>query len=80
VTDVRDKRLGQLWSWLDLAGTLVILAGLYAAAAAWRPAAWILVGAVAVIVGGHVTIAWVAYRRTMRRAWPRVAPIPFDDD
>jgi uncharacterized membrane protein HdeD (DUF308 family) len=80
VADVHDKGLGQLWRWLNLAGTLAILVGLCAAAAAWRPAAWILVGAVAVIVGGHVTIAWFAYRRTMRRAWPRVAAIPFDDD
>ena len=61
-------------------GMLLLIVGCWAGALGWRPAAWILIAALCTIVGAHVTISAIAYRRTMRRAWPRVAALPFDDD
>jgi hypothetical protein len=80
VTAARDTGLQIAWRLLDAVGTAVLLAGLWPAAAGWRPAAWILVGAVTALVGGHIWISAAAYRRTMRRPWPRVEPLPDDDD
>ena len=64
-------------------GTLVggaIVVGTVGAASGWRPSAWILVGAVAAVVAGHVAVAAVAYRRALRRTWPQVAPRADEND
>jgi hypothetical protein len=80
VSTRHDPALHRLWRWLDAVGTGVILGGIYAAAAGWRPAAWILIASVTTLVAGHIWISTAAYRRTMSRPWPRVEPLPDDDD
>jgi hypothetical protein len=75
----RRDRLEGLWRSLGTTGTGAILAGSVAALLGWRPSAWILVGVVALIVAGHIAIAAIAYRRIMRRPWPRVEPLADDD-
>jgi hypothetical protein len=79
VGEPRGDRLDALWYLLGTLGTGAIILGGYAAAFGWRPAAWILVAVVAATVAGHVLIAAIRYRRTMRRPWPRVEPLSDDD-
>ena len=75
-----DATLVRLWGWLGNVTTGLILVGGLLAVAGWRPSAWLLVGALGAVVTGHLAISAVAYRRTMRREWPRVEPLPDDDD
>jgi hypothetical protein len=76
-----DAGLWRAWSLLDSLVTVALIGGsLIALAAHSRTAAWILVAALGASVVGHVVIGALAYRRTMRREWPRVEPLPFDDD
>ena len=75
----REKGLQRLWRRLDLVFKAVLVAGAVAAASGWRPAAAVLLAALAGLVGSHVAIGVVAYRRTMRRPWPRVEPLPDED-
>jgi len=74
-----DDGLHTLWAVVDGLCTAAMLAAAPAAVAGWRPAAWILAGVVAAFVASHVVISTVAFRRTMRRPWPRVEPVPDDD-
>jgi uncharacterized membrane protein YoaK (UPF0700 family) len=75
-----DAALVRLWGRLGNVMTGLILLGALGAVAGWRPSAWLLVGALTAVVAGHLAISAVAYRRTMRREWPRVEPLPDDDD
>ena len=77
----RDLGLWRAWTTLDLLVTVVLVAGgVVAVLAHSRTAAWILVAAATASVLGHLIISAIAYQRTMQREWPRVEPIPFDDD
>jgi hypothetical protein len=40
----------------------------------------IAIAAFVAMLSMHFLLAVVEYRRTMRRAWPKVAPLPDDDD
>ena len=77
----RDETLRRAWGSLVTSATAVIAA---AAAAAVlfesRLAAWALVGAAVLLFLSRFTIGVVSYRRVMSRPWPRVAPLPDDDD
>jgi hypothetical protein len=75
----RGHVLAWLWSAIAVAAAVPIAAVLLALAGL-RSAAVILVALVAVPVVWHVSTAVVTYRRTMRRPWPQVDPLPFDDD
>jgi hypothetical protein len=75
----RSDRLDALWQVLGTLVTGAIVVGAFAAVAGWGPAGWILVAVVAASVAGHITIAAIRYRRTMRRPWPKVEPISDDD-
>jgi hypothetical protein len=75
-----DATLARLWGGLGNLTTALILLGGLLAVAGWRPSAWLLVGTLTAVVAGHLAISAVAYRRTMRREWPRVEPLPHDDD
>jgi hypothetical protein len=75
-----DAPLVRLWGRLGNVTTGLILVGAALALAGWRAAAWLLVGALAAVTAGHLAISAVAYRRTMRREWPRVEPLPDNDD
>jgi hypothetical protein len=45
-----------------------------------RPAVYAALGAFAVALTLHVLAGVIEYRRTMRRPWPKVAPLVDDDD
>jgi hypothetical protein len=75
----RETGLDYLWSGVDALGTMLILVGLLAAALGWGPSAWLLVATVTALIGSRLVIGAVAYRRTMRRPWPKVEPLPDDD-
>lgn len=40
----------------------------------------LVVASAGALVAAQVTIAFLHYRRTMRRTWPKVEPLPDDDD
>jgi hypothetical protein len=73
--------------WMRLAqlGYLLLFLLLYGSVAAGfllesRAAAFVALTALAATLAVHLVISIVAYRRTMRREWPRVEPITDDDD
>jgi hypothetical protein len=45
----------------------------------WEPAAWAIVAIITAEFAVYLVIAVIFYRRTMRREWPKVEPIPDDD-
>ena len=71
--------LTRLWRLAAQLFGAVMAAAACAALAGWRPAAWILPSALAALLATHLGVSAVAYRRTMRREWPKVAPVPDDD-
>jgi hypothetical protein len=79
-TAERDRLLDLSWGWASLAFELALTFGAFLAVAAWRPAAVIMIGAFTLGVAAHVALAVVKYRRTMTRPWPKVQPLPDDDD
>jgi hypothetical protein len=79
-----EQRQDERWlvwaaSTLYLSVELVLIVSMYAAAFGWRPAAFVMIGALGVIVLSHLTVGVVSYRRTMARPWPRVSPLDDDD-
>ena len=64
------------WAWL----VTFPVAALAAVAAGWRPAAWILVGAMTIMLAVRFVVSVVTYRQVMNRPWPKVASLPDDDD
>jgi hypothetical protein len=69
-----------LWVALYAAWTLAAAAGVIAALAGFTSGAWLVVGFLALYLAARIVVAGAVYRRTMRREWPHVEPIPFDDD
>ena len=61
-----------------LAAVLVI-SGVLALALDSAAAAWVAVASLGLAAAAQIAIAVIAYRRTMRRPWPQVAPLPDDD-
>jgi hypothetical protein len=81
VSPSRDPDLITLWNTLSRVFMGLLLAGAVAALADLRVAAWALaLAGLTGIVASHLGISAVAYRRTMRREWPQVEPLPADDD
>jgi hypothetical protein len=76
----QDDGLVRLWNIVDTASKVLVVVGGAGALAGWKTAAWMLVAGVAGAAVGHLAIGLAAYRRTMRGPWPRVAPMPDDDD
>jgi ABC-type thiamin/hydroxymethylpyrimidine transport system permease subunit len=60
--------------------TLVVVAGTVGVLTGARSGAWVIVGGLCLGSASSIAIALVAYRRTMRRPWPQVAPLADDDD
>ncbi|MEO5576794.1 MAG: hypothetical protein ABIR67_01740 [Gaiellaceae bacterium] len=71
--------LERVWSVSGIALQGLLLAGIYVAFVGWKPSAWIMIGTLSAIVTGHIALSIVAYRRTMSRPWPKVAPLQDDD-
>jgi len=61
------------------AAFFAMVAGLYGGFF-WHPAAFIALGGLIGRLVMHHVIGIVAYRRSMRRPWPHVAPLNDDDD
>ena len=80
MTNSADATLVRLWGRVGNVTTTLILVGALGALSGWRPSAWLLVAALTAVVAGHLVISAIAYRRTMQREWPRVEPLPDDDD
>ena len=59
---------------------LIVVAAWIAATTESHAAAWMVVATLAALVVAHLAIASISFRRTMRREWPRVEPLPLDDD
>ncbi len=72
--------LNRLWQQLGTAFTGLLLLGVLVALGGSETGAWILLVALAALITTHLAISVVAYRRTMRRAWPAVRPLADDDD
>jgi hypothetical protein len=74
-----ERALDAVWraALVATGGALGLTAAL--ALAGWRFAAWLMVAAAVVGVVTNVALSVAKYRRTMRRAWPAVAPVPDDD-
>ena len=58
----------------------LLFAGLFAAIAGARVGAYVLLAGLGVQLGCDLGLGVLSYRSTMRRPWPRVAPIVDDDD
>lgn len=67
------------WRWATALSTVLIGTGALVATVGVRTWAWVTVAGFAFAVVAHVAIAVVAFRRTMRRPWPQVAPLTDDD-
>ena len=79
VSEREDERLSAFWAWLDVVFSGVLILGILLLVVSWRPAAVLVVGGLGGLFAGHIAIGAVAYRRTMRRPWPKVEPVPDDD-
>jgi hypothetical protein len=62
--------------WFALA---VIAAGI-AAAAGWRPAAYLLIAALGLRLVAHLAAGFAGFRSAMERPWPQVRPLNDEDD
>jgi hypothetical protein len=73
-----------LWATIAQAGLLVLLVtmivGMYGALLGWRGGAFLMLAWFLLTFAWHLATGVVAYRRVMRREWPHVEPIPFDED
>jgi hypothetical protein len=56
------------------------LIGIGAALLGHRWGAYLAIGALTMRFSGYLAGAVWNYRRTMRREWPKVEPLPDDDD
>jgi hypothetical protein len=59
---------------------LLLFVGGFGAALSWRPGAFLMLTGAAGLLTTHLFIGVSAYRETMNRPWPRVQPLPEDDD
>jgi hypothetical protein len=73
-------RLRAVFVWVNLVtpGALVVAA--YGALLEWKPAAYMLVAALTVLVLANLGVGVLAYRGVMSRPWPAVRPLGDDDD
>jgi hypothetical protein len=72
-------RLREAFSWVNLLTPGVLVVGAYGALLEWRPAAYVLLAALTVLVLANLAVGVLAYRATMNRPWPRVRPLDGDD-
>ena len=79
MTERTPLPLTAAWYWTTRLSTLLIVAGGVGALAGGTSWVWVLVGGLGFRVAAEIAIAIVAYRRTMSRPWPRVAPLADDD-
>ena len=66
------------WRLVTVVSAALIGTGALVATVSVGTFAWVMVAGLAFGTVAHVAIAVVAFRRTMRRPWPQVAPL--DDD
>jgi hypothetical protein len=80
VTARKKNRWMRLLTVVYLVAIGVMYAGIAAAVFGWKPSAWLMLSGAAGFGAIHLAGGIVEYRRVMRRPWPRVAPLPDDDD
>jgi hypothetical protein len=73
-------RLRNVFSWLNLAMPGVLALGAFGALLEWKPAAYLILAAVTVLVVANLGVGVLSYRATMSRPWPAVRPLDDDDD
>jgi hypothetical protein len=71
---------GRTFQVLYLACFLLIVAGLVIVFISLKLAAFLMLAGVVGMFGVRAVYIAIAYRRTMRRPWPRVRPLEDDDD
>jgi hypothetical protein len=59
---------------------VLLVVGGYSAVFGWRPGGFLMLAGVCGMIGGHLVVGVVEYRRTMRRPWPAVSPLDDEDD
>ena len=67
-----------VWHWITVLSTLLVVAGAVGVLAA-RSWAWVIAGGLGLGSASSIAVAFVAYRRTMSRPWPQVAPLADED-
>jgi O-antigen/teichoic acid export membrane protein len=80
VNDDAGRVPNRLWNVSRQALGMLVIAGVVLAFFDAGAGAVIVGVAAGALVATQVTIALVHYRRTMRRDWPAVEPLPDDDD
>jgi hypothetical protein len=71
------------WRFVSLVDVPAIFVGGFGAALGHRWGAYVLLVNLVVQIGAHLVVGSVAYKETMARQWPAVAPLvddPWDDD
>jgi hypothetical protein len=79
-SSTRGTRLRDVFVWVNLGAPGVLVVGAYGALLEWKPAAYLLLAAVTVLVVANLGVGVVAYRGVMSRPWPAVRPLADDDD
>jgi hypothetical protein len=69
-----------VFSWVNVVGTAVIAIGGLGAVWDWKPGAYVMIAALAVMVLAHVVVGVLGYLEAMSRPWPRVRPLDDEDD
>jgi Na+(H+)/acetate symporter ActP len=80
VTDDAQRRTDRAWNVTRQALVSLLVAGLVVAFFAAGAGAAVIALSAGALVVAQTAIAFVHYRRTMRRAWPVVQPLTDDDD
>ena len=74
------SRLDRFWARALLVGDVALVAGALVAITTGATFAAVVLLAVVGRLGIDLAVGIAGYRRVMRRRWPRVEPLPDDDD
>ena len=71
--------LARTWQSVTSGAAVLTVAGAVASVAGWQSWAWLVVAGLGIGAVGQIVIGVIAFRRTMKRKWPDVAPLSDDD-
>jgi hypothetical protein len=80
LSTTRGTRLRDVFAWVNLVTPGVLGVGTFGAILEWKPAAYLLVAALSVLVFANLGVGVLAYRAAMNRPWPAVRALGDDDD
>jgi hypothetical protein len=75
-----QPRLREVFASINLVTPGLLVVGAYGALLEWRPAAYLLLAAVTVLVFANLAVGVLAYRSAMNRPWPPIRPLRDEDD